>query len=61
MKQREEQVLANGGRSRLKETLQRLVQLYDATGRTDQAAAWKQKLAGVEKAESERKPATPPR
>jgi eukaryotic-like serine/threonine-protein kinase len=48
MKQREEKVLAGGGRSRLKETLQRLVQLYEATARPDQAAEWKQKLAELE-------------
>ncbi|PWU18270.1 MAG: hypothetical protein C5B50_09580 [Verrucomicrobia bacterium] len=33
------------GRPRLKETLERLVQLYEATNRPDQAAEWKQKLA----------------
>jgi tetratricopeptide (TPR) repeat protein len=33
-----------------KETLQRLVQLYETTGRTDKAAEWKQKLAEFDKA-----------
>ena len=56
MKQREEKVPADG-RPRLKETLQRLVQLYGATGRPDQAAAWKQKLAEFEKAETEKQAA----
>jgi hypothetical protein len=37
------------------------VQLYDATGRPDQAAEWKQKLAEFDKAETEQKPAAPPR
>ena len=52
MKQREAKIPANG-KLRLKETLQRLVQLYDATDRPDQAAAWKQKLPEFEKAETE--------
>ena len=43
----------------LKETLQRLVQLYEATGRADQAGEWKQKLAEDEKAETEQKLAKP--
>ena len=60
MNQRESKVLASGGRLRLKETLQRLVQLYNAAGRAAQAAAWKQKLAAFEKAETEQKPAAPP-
>ena len=46
MKQREDRIPAVG-KPRLKETLQRLVQLYDATGRPDQAAEWKQKLAAL--------------
>jgi hypothetical protein len=58
MKQREAKIPANG-ELRLKETLQRLVQLYEATSRPDQAAQWKQKLAEFEKAESEQKPAPP--
>jgi tetratricopeptide (TPR) repeat protein len=48
MKQREDKIPTEG-KPRLKETLQRLVQLYEATGRPDQAAAWKQKLAEFEK------------
>jgi eukaryotic-like serine/threonine-protein kinase len=53
MKQREARIPMNG-RPRLKETLQRLVQLYDATGRPDQAAEWKQRLADFEKAGTDR-------
>jgi hypothetical protein len=37
--------------------IRRRVQLYEPTGRTDQAPTWKQKLAEFEKAESEKKPA----
>jgi hypothetical protein len=43
MKQREN-TIPSDGRLRLKETLQRLVQLYEETNRPDQAAEWKQKL-----------------
>ena len=60
MKKREQKIPAIG-KPRLNETLQRLVQLYEATGRSDQAAAWKQKLAEFDKAETEQKPAAPPR
>jgi TolA-binding protein len=59
MKQREDKIPALG-KSRLKEALQRLVQLYESTGRTDQAAAWRQKLAEFEKPESAKPPAAPP-
>lgn len=59
MKQREAKIPAVG-KPRLKEALERLVQLYDATGRSDQAAEWKQKLAAFEKAESTNPPAAPP-
>jgi hypothetical protein len=59
MKQREDKIPA-GGKPRLKEALQRLVQLYETTDRTDQAAAWKQKLAELEQAESAKQPAGTP-
>ena len=39
------------GKPRLRETLQRLVQLYEATNRPNQAAEWKQKLAEFDKTE----------
>ena len=48
MKQREEKIPA-AGKLRLKEAVQYLVQLYEATNRSDQAAEWKQKLAEFEK------------
>ncbi len=60
MKQRESQ-MSPDDRPRLEETLQRLVQLYDTTGRTNQAAEWKQKLAEFEKTETGNPPALPPR
>jgi serine/threonine protein kinase/tetratricopeptide (TPR) repeat protein len=43
LKQREPQLPA-GGKARLTEALERLVQLYDAWGKPDQAAAWRQKF-----------------
>jgi tetratricopeptide (TPR) repeat protein len=51
MKQREIKIPLEG-RPRLRETLERLVQLYEATSRPDQAAEWKRKLADFEKTES---------
>jgi hypothetical protein len=39
--------------------LARLVQLYEATDRPDQAAQWKQKLAEFNKAETEKKADAP--
>jgi hypothetical protein len=54
-------VLRPAGRPRLKETFERLVQLYEATGRTNQAAEWTQKLVEFDKAESEKKPPEPRR
>jgi len=60
MKQREADIPA-AGKPRLQETLQRLVQLYDATGRAAQTAEWKQQLAKFEEAQAEMKPAAPPR
>jgi hypothetical protein len=43
MKQREANIPVEG-RVRLKETLQRLAQLYDDTGRPEQAVEWRKKL-----------------
>ena len=51
MNQREAKIPAIG-KPHLKEALQRLVQLCDATSRPDQAAARKQKLAAFEKLKS---------
>ena len=52
MKQREDKIPAEG-KLRLKDAIQRLAQLYDATGRSDQSAEWKKKLAEFDKAASE--------
>ncbi len=60
LKERERDIPA-GSRRQLTESVQSLVQLYDATGRVDQAAQWKQKLAEFEKTKTEKQPATPPR
>ena len=56
---------ANGGHPpgyllslrRGKETLERLVQLYEATGRPEKAADWRKKLAEFDQAEAEKKTA----
>jgi eukaryotic-like serine/threonine-protein kinase len=50
MKQREGNIPLEG-KVRLSDALQRLVQLYQATKRPDQAAEWKQKLAALDKSE----------
>ena len=47
LKQRQDQIPPQG-KPRLKETLERLVRLYEATSRPDQAAAWKQRLTHLE-------------
>ena len=48
MKQREDQIPANA-KFRVKEALQRVIQFYEATGQSDKAAEWKQKLAELDK------------
>jgi serine/threonine protein kinase/tetratricopeptide (TPR) repeat protein len=48
-----------GSKRYVKETLQRVVQLYEATGQSDKAAEWKKKLAEFDQAEAERKTAVP--
>ena len=47
------------GKVRLRETLERLVQLYESTGQTEKAAEWKKKLAEFDKPEPEKKLNTP--
>jgi hypothetical protein len=54
LKQREDK-LPIAVRPRLKRAIERLLQLYEETGRLDQAAEWKQKLAEFEKAATEMK------
>ena len=48
MKQREAKIPVNS-KVRLTEALDRLVQLYDATGRPDQAEAYRRRLEGATK------------
>jgi serine/threonine protein kinase/TPR repeat protein len=59
MKQREVSIPPEG-KPRLRETLERLVQLYEATHRPGQAAEWKQKLKLFSGEEAERKVAAKP-
>jgi len=50
MKQREKTIPASARSIRLKESLERIVQLYEAWNKPEQAAEWKQKLAESDKA-----------
>jgi pentatricopeptide repeat protein len=58
MKRREVSIPAQG-KVRLGEALQRLVQLYGATGRPDQAAEWKKKLKLLDNQETAAAPEEP--
>ena len=58
MKQREENIPANA-RPRLKEALQRLVQLYKATDQPAKAAEWNRQLTEFDHGEAERKTTAP--
>jgi hypothetical protein len=58
MKQRQDKIPAVS-KVCVKETLQRLVQLYEATGEAVKAAEWKTKLAEFNQAEAEKKTAVP--
>jgi tetratricopeptide (TPR) repeat protein len=58
MKQRETSIPVIG-KPRVKETLQRLVQLYEATGQPEKAAAWNERLAELEQVETEKKTTAP--
>jgi tetratricopeptide (TPR) repeat protein len=58
MKQREDKIPADSKR-KVKENLQRLVQLYQATGQSEKAAEWSKKLAEFDKVEIEKKVAVP--
>jgi tetratricopeptide (TPR) repeat protein len=49
MQQRADEIPANS-KVRLQESVQRLVQLYEATGQSEKAAEWKKKLVGPDKA-----------
>jgi eukaryotic-like serine/threonine-protein kinase len=56
MKQREDKIPASSKRY-VKETLQRVVQLYEATGQSQKAAEWNKKLAEFDQAEAGKKAA----
>jgi len=58
MKQREESIPPTG-RPRVKENLQRLVQLYELTGEKEKAAEWTKTLAEFDRTEAKRKAAVP--
>jgi hypothetical protein len=58
MRQREDKIPADG-KVRLQESLQRLVQLYEATGQAEKAAEWNRKLAEFDQAEATKKTAAP--
>ena len=51
LKQREDKIPASS-KPRLREALQRLVQLCEATGRADQMSEWQDKLAGLDRRET---------
>jgi hypothetical protein len=47
MKQREK-TIPEQGKIRLREAVERLVQLYEATGKTDEAAKWRKELEAID-------------
>ena len=51
MKKREATIPAQG-KARLTDTLERLVQLYEATGKKDEAAKWRKELEGAKAGQS---------
>jgi len=51
MKQRED-TIPPAGQPRIRENLQRLVQLYEATDRSEEAARWKRKLEELDQSET---------
>jgi serine/threonine protein kinase len=59
LKQREAKISA-AGKVHLKETVQRLVKLYEATDQADKAAQWKEKLADIDKTEKPTQDTSPP-
>ncbi|MES2924986.1 MAG: tetratricopeptide repeat protein, partial [Verrucomicrobiota bacterium] len=59
LKQREDEIPA-AGKVNVKKALQLLVQLYETTGRPEQASRWKGVLAGFEESEARKNSAPPP-
>ncbi len=47
MKQRQDKIPSQG-KARLREALERLVQLYEATGNKDEAAKWRKELQALQ-------------
>ncbi|HXJ61992.1 MAG TPA: serine/threonine-protein kinase [Verrucomicrobiae bacterium] len=60
MAQRQNQIPAEA-KAKLKESMQRLVNLYVATGQTNQAAEWKKNLKEFDEARDAKKASSPPR
>jgi len=60
MAQRQNQIPPEG-KARLKESVERLVSLYTATGQTNQAAEWTKKLGEFDEASDTKKASSPPR
>jgi len=58
MKQQEDKIPAEG-KIRLQESLQRLAQLYEATGQSEKAAEWSKKLAEFDLAAAAKKTVAP--
>ena len=50
MKQREK-TIPEQGKVRIPEAIERLVQLYEATGKKDDAAKWRKELEGIKAAQ----------
>jgi serine/threonine protein kinase/Tfp pilus assembly protein PilF len=55
-----EQHIPLAGKPRLKEALQRVVELYEATGRLNQSVQWRQRLDDFESSQTNRPSPTPP-
>ena len=59
MKRREAKIPAYGKR-RVKETVERLVQLYEAVGQADKVAQWQNELTELNKTSTENKQVSAP-
>jgi lipopolysaccharide biosynthesis regulator YciM len=59
MKQRENLIPQQARAVFLKEALQRLVQLYEATGQSEKAAQYRQRLTETDKSEASKPDGTP--
>ena len=59
MTQRQDKT-SSGNKGDIKQALQLLVQLYEATSQSEKVAEWTRKLAEFNEAETEKKAALPP-